>query len=161
KPFHKRVGKQNDAFACIALMMLGSQCFKLDQKLVSKLCSFYRRFQAAAKWKPHRTFPLPARRYFARAAELKRGPARHFAGVRVSEQIGQPQPDCECYDDRDSNEREHPVRVRRGGFCYSREHGVAAGLSSRDALRDLVIPLGAASSRRSTKRRHSRRDRAA
>ena len=35
-----------------------------------------------------------------------------FAGVRVSEQIGQPQPECECYDDHSSNERKHPVRVR-------------------------------------------------
>jgi hypothetical protein len=90
KPRHQFVGKQNNALACIALVMLGGECFKLDQKLVSKLCSFYRRFQAA-KWKPHRAFPLPARRCLIRAAQLKcsravrynmREPCQHNAASR-------------------------------------------------------------------------------
>jgi hypothetical protein len=34
----------------------------------------------------------------------------------VSEQIAQPQSDCERYDDRNSNERKHPVRVRHSVF---------------------------------------------
>ena len=41
----------------------------------------------------------------------------------VSEQIGQPQPDCECQDDRNSNERKHPFRVMLNMPCaYAIRH---------------------------------------
>ena len=49
------------------------------------------------------------RREFVAASRYEAAPRlREF----VSEQIGQPQPGCERYDDRNSNERKHPVHVR-------------------------------------------------
>ena len=54
----------------------------------------------------------------------------------VSEQIGQPQPDCECQDDRNSNERKHPVRVRHSVFsqCYRANHfGFGGGMKIPNA----------------------------
>jgi hypothetical protein len=43
-------------------------------------------------------------------------------GGRGSEQISQPQPDCDCEDHRDSNERKHPVRVRHSVFSRRAEY---------------------------------------
>jgi hypothetical protein len=40
------------------------------------------------------------------------GPRHDCLRSLVSEQIGQPQPDYECWNDRNSNKRKHPVPVR-------------------------------------------------
>ena len=62
--------------------------------------------------------------------------ARRFARVRVSEQIGQPQPGCERYDDRDSNERKHPVRVRHS--VSSNASGTLSAFPPRPAFSALA-----------------------
>ena len=84
-----------------------------------------------------------------RAAAKPKAAAPPFAGVRVSEQIGQPQPDCDCYDDHNSNERKHSVRVRHSVFsqCYRANHfGFGGGMkipNASGALPTVIVEVSA------------------